>query len=236
MNSTDSTGLCGQQTLPVLGAVANPAKPIRLTRPTFRLRARQTVLLLLLCLPLACILGVASYFYLSADAKALRGGVMSAVPGDWEKQFAVNVGGLTLSLVHAGSGFVNLPPEARAALDAVHGAEVGVYKLLNGPQSIDRLAVLKAADREMAFRGWERIVGVAEPEQLVAIYLPRKGFSHGRVKCCLAVLEDRELVVVSARVNLERLMQLAEKEVDRKHPFHLGKLLPTTRANGPNPL
>ena len=44
---------------------------------------------------------------------ALRSSVIESVPGQWDKRFAVHVGGLTLGLVRFGSLFFNLPPEPK---------------------------------------------------------------------------------------------------------------------------
>jgi hypothetical protein len=71
------------------------------------------VLALVLCLPLLCAVGIAGYFRLSSATEALRSSVIESVPGQWDKRFAVHVGGLTLGLVRFGSLFFNLPPEPK---------------------------------------------------------------------------------------------------------------------------
>jgi hypothetical protein len=183
-------------------------------------------LVILICLPVFCVIGVMGYFRLSSETKALRQAVMGARTGDWEKQFGVNVGGLTLDLVRAGSSFFKLPREARAALDALRGADVGVYQLRSARLALDPPAILPAADRAMKERGWERVVGVLDGQTLVAIYVPRKGLSAGRIRCCLAVLDDRQLVVVSARGNLDPLMRVLGDRWDLPKRLHLSALAP----------
>jgi hypothetical protein len=177
------------------------------------------LLLALICLPLLGVLGVASYFRLSSDTRALRRSVMSSVAGQWDTRIAVRIGWLTTRLVRSCSQFIQLPPEPRAAMDAIRGVEVGVYELRNQPQTSDYSAVLAAADKTMMLRGWDRVVGVLEGEQCVAVYVPRKRFSPKRATCCVVVLSERNLVLVSARGNLEPLLDLASKRLADKLPL-----------------
>jgi hypothetical protein len=186
-------------------------------RPGLRFHAGYCVLAAVLLLPVLCIVGVTSYFRLGSETTALRESLMSSVTGSWHKTIALNVGWFTTTLVRAGAGWFSLPAEPRAALAAVHGAEVGVYELDQDAGQIDHARVLRQADKAMAARGWERVVGVAQERNLVAIYLPRRGFSLKNVKCCLLVFQGRELVVASVRGNPKPLLQLATDRLDLSH-------------------
>jgi len=155
------------------------------------------------------VVGVTGYFRLGSETTALRESLMDSVAGQWTKTIAVHVGWFTTSLVRAGSRLVKLDPEPRAALEAVRAAEVGVYKLREGPVPEDHGAILGRADKAMARRGWVRVVGVSHDRELVAVYMPRKGMSLRNMKCCLMVFNGRELVVASARGNLEPLWAIA---------------------------
>jgi hypothetical protein len=210
-----------QSVPPVIGA-----NPIQSNRPEaacqppplplqhgFRLRRRYVVLLMLLCLPLFGAAGVASYFRLSSQTRALRGSLMRSIPGQWDKRFAVNLGGFTLGAVRYGSRFFHMPPEPRAALEALHAAEVGVYRLQDQLESLDYNAVFLEADKSMRARGWERVVAVTQPRGMVMVYVPRKGISTSRMSCCVMVLQERDLVIASARGDLEPLLELAEKRL-----------------------
>ena len=183
-------------------------------KPAFRIRTWWVVVGVLFCTLLLCGVGVAGYFRLSSPTRALRESVMSSVGGQWDKRFAARVGGFTCALVRSWSRFLPLPPEPRAALDAVRGAEVGVYRLHCEPAPVDRTKLLLEADRAVGRRGWERAVTVAQHGEFVAVYIPRKGVSSRGVACCLVVLHGRDLVVASARGNLEPLMALANKRLD----------------------
>ena len=87
---------------------------------------------------------------------------------------------------------------------------------------VERAAVFLATDKAMAARGWERVVGVAEKDDLVAVYLPRKGLAVGRMKCCMMVLHGPTLVVASARGNIEPLLNLSRDRLGfRPEKLHL---------------
>ncbi len=168
-----------------------------------------------------CALNIVNMFRLGSEANALRSTVMASVPGLWDKTVALRVGSITTGLVRCGSRFFHMPMEPRAALDSVHGAEVGVYKLRDEPNRVAYGPILAQADKAMTARGWTRVVGVIEERQLVAIYLPRKGVSARHMRCCLAVLNGRDLVVVSARGNLDPLLAIAAKHLPHGPDGHL---------------
>ena len=86
---------------------------------------------------------------------------------------------------------------------------MGVYQLASGTRSPDHATMLAAADSAMSARGWERVVGVMDGHDLVAVYLPKENSSARRVKCCVMVFDGKEMVLVSAQGNLEPLLQYA---------------------------
>ena len=179
-------------------------------RPGKRLWAR---------LPIACAVGLVSIslsgcFRVSSDVGALRDSVMKTVSAKQEKQIEIGIGPLTLNLARAGLSFVDLEPEVRKALHVVRSAEVGVYKLRNERQRLNHAALLSAADKTMTDRGWDRVVGVINRRELVAIYVPRQAGSTRNMKVCLVVLNEQELVVASARSDLEPLMELASNRLN----------------------
>jgi len=181
--------------------------------PETRRSARRLWLWGLLATPLLLLLllgaGVASFFYLGSDARALRNGLMKSSGVEWRQQIALNAGRLTLGAVRVGLSRARLDPGARAALQSVQSAEVGVYQLASGTPSPDRAAMLAAADSAMTERGWERVVGVMDGRNLVTVYLPEKNVSVHRLKCCVMVFDGKEMVLVSAQGNLEPLLKYA---------------------------
>ena len=152
-------------------------------------------------------LGVTSYFRLSSDTRALRNGLVESSGVDWHQKIALNVGGLTLGAARGGLSFVHLDERARAALQTVRGVEVGIYGLSANEESPDRAAMLKAADKAMNARGWQRVVGVMAEDALVALYVPEKNTTMQRLNCCVMVFDGRQMVLASARTNPQPLVQ-----------------------------
>jgi hypothetical protein len=173
-------------------------------------------------LQIACVVGLVTSsltgcFRVSSDVGALRDSVMKAAHAEREERIEIGVGPLTLNLARAGLAFVDLDPEARTALHTVRSAEVGVYKLRNTRQQLNHAAMLSAADETMAGRGWDRVVGVMNGHELVAIYVPAQVRSTRNMKVCLVAVNSRELIVASARSNLEPLMELAWNRANLHH-------------------
>src|SRR5581483_6911767 len=194
------------QAPPIIGGEAPGVE----RRGGFRINPLIVILAMFLLTPLLCVLGVASFFHLSSPTRALRESVMDSVPGQWDKRFAINAGPLTVGVARFVSGFIKLPPEARAALQSVHGAEVGIYHLRGEAERVNYAGIFEVADKAMTRRGWDRIVGVAQDGQLVAVYAPRSLHSLSGVSCCVAVFEKQDLVIVSARGNIEPLLELPQ--------------------------
>jgi hypothetical protein len=128
--------------------------------------------------------GVVSCFRLGSEARVLRNGLIESSGVEWRQQIALNANCLTLGAVRAGLSCVRLDPGARAALQSVRSAGVGVYQVVSGTPP-DRTAML------------------------AAIYLPDKNISVHRVKCCVMVFDGEEMVLVSARGNLEPILTYA---------------------------
>jgi hypothetical protein len=91
----------------------------------------------------------------------------------------------------------------------VRSADVGVYQLRPGDSPPARASMLAAADTAMRARNWERMVGVLDAGNLVAIYLPAKAPSPRKVTCCVLAYDGRHLVVVSVRADPRPLVRLA---------------------------
>jgi len=184
--------------------------------PILPFRTRDILLGTLLLSIAVTVAGVASYFRLSSETACLRESAMTGLDGNWDKKIAVNVGFFTTSLVRAGSRFFNLPAEARAAFDSIRGAEVGIYKLQGTAGWVDHGAILARADKAMSARRWDRIIGVSRENELVAVYLPRRNVSLQNMRCCVLVLQGRDLIVTGASGRLDPLLQIAQQHFDLK--------------------
>jgi hypothetical protein len=156
-------------------------------------------------------------FKMSNDARALRDSVTRSAGAEWNEEIEIGVGALTLNLARFGLSFVDLDPEARTVLSAARSADVGVYRTRTEPKQKDFALMLANADHAMIARGWDRMVTVMEPRELVAVYVPGNIRSTRDVRVCLVVLNGGELVVASARSNLEPLLEMAFNRSEWHH-------------------
>jgi hypothetical protein len=166
------------------------------------------------------IMGVTSFFRLSRDARCLRTSLTSAADAQavgCSSGLELSVGPITCCLARAGLSLAPLNAEARTALRAVRGAEVGVYQLARGSSELDRSSMVGAADKAMAGRGWDRLAGVVHEDDLVLVYVPRKSATGAKLDACVAVITGRQLIVVEGRTNLEPLLELASHRPEWKH-------------------
>jgi hypothetical protein len=157
---------------------------------------------------------VAGFFRLSRDARHLRDSFLESKALKWDERIELSVGPVTTYLVRKGLSFAELDPDAQAALEAIRHAEVGLYRLHSARTGLDCASVLSECDEVMARRDWERLVGVIADGQVVAVYVPKSNFNSRDMKACAAVLHGRDLVIVSARSNLEPLLELALRHAD----------------------
>ena len=153
--------------------------------------------------------GVVSCFHLDSDTRVLRNALIKSGGIEWRQQIALNAGHLTMGAVRAGLSYAKLDPGARVVLQSVQTAGVGIYQLPAGTKPPDRAAMLAAADSAMTARGWERMVGVMDAKNLVAVYLPKQNTSVQRMKCCVMVFDGNQMVLVSTQANLEPLLKYA---------------------------
>jgi hypothetical protein len=151
------------------------------------------------------------FFRLSSDARALRNSLTGHQDSGWARRIELNVGPLTTALARAGTRYLELDDEPRLALQALRGVEVGIYQARGSHETTDSAELLTAADTAMLGRGWRRVVGVSSSGNLVAVYMPERKINPRDAKLCVAVLSEGNLVVVSARSNLEPLVELALK-------------------------
>ncbi len=175
------------------------------------------------------LLGVAvwSTLTLNSDAALLRREVMAATGSDWHTKVQMDVGSVTLGAVRTALRFVQHKDmdDARLALSAVRSASVGVYERKDSDQGVAPEKLFGPTDKLMRARGWTRLVGVAQGKQNVLVYTADHD-SGDRVDLCIAVVDGKELVVVSTRVDAEALMKLVEKHApgDFKSKIKLANL------------
>lgn len=175
------------------------------------------VLLAVILAP-AVLLGtaVASYLSLDRDAAVVRRQVMRATNGDWHTKVQVSLGSLSFSVVRGCLSFVQNKDvdEAKFALRAVRSASVGVYQRQGRGADWSGAELLNSTDKAMRARGWTRVVGVMNGNDIVMVYVPADSDELDEV--CVAVVNGRELVVVSAEVRPKELVALVERHAGEK--------------------
>lgn len=159
--------------------------------------------------------GVISMFRLNRDAAALRREVVAATNTDWNTKVQLSAGWCTLTAARSILHFIQHEhmDEARLALSAVRSASVGVYQRAGRAGDWSHRQLFERTDRLMRDRGWSRLVGVVEPRSTVLVYASDEIDDSNRVDLCVAVVDGDDLVVVSTRVDADKLIQLAEMKM-----------------------
>jgi len=168
--------------------------------------------LLVLVTPLVVVgIGILSMLTLDRDAAVLRREVMAASDATWHTKVQVSVGWITLSAVRTALGFVRHEhmDDARLALQAVRNASVGVYERNSTKSGLSLAQLFNQTDQTMRKRGWTRLAAVAEDNKTVLVYAADDMDGGDRMDLCVAVVDGREMVVVSTRVDGSALMDLA---------------------------
>lgn len=170
------------------------------------------------CLAPFLILGAIAYSFLvlDRDVALLRKQVVAATHADWKTKVQMSVGQLTLGLVRTGLSFVDNKEmaDAKLALRAVRCASVGVYeRQMKSAGSWSQYQLLVDTDNAMSRRGWSRLVGVVDKKNTVLIYGPAHHVEDEAIDICLSVVNDHELVVVSATLSPAGLAELVERHL-----------------------
>ena len=205
----------------------SPLSPPAAPAPVKRRRRLWPWVLGLLLSPFV-LLGLAAFSFLTldGDAAALRRHVMRASDSTWHTRIQFSVGRATLGALRAALRFVHdndRIDDARLALGAVNRASVGVYELAAGTADCSPAALLADTDRAMRERGWTRFAGVTGREETVLIYATDDRAGGDPVEFCLAVVQPRELVVVSTSMDADALGELVTRHLpaDLKEKLHL---------------
>jgi hypothetical protein len=155
---------------------------------------------------------------LSRDAAALRQVFVANSPATLHPRVQLSAGPATLALARLVVGCIDeVPDEARQALRAVRSASVGVYETDRNVFANSRAGLITIADQRMTRRGWTRIVGVRDGSQLVMVYVPVRSAGSGPQKFCLAVCDQRQLIVVAGAADADAIVALAERHTGRIH-------------------
>lgn len=162
------------------------------------------------------LLGTTGCFRVGSETRALRDVALEFGAEDAEEKIELGVGFFTVGLAKLGTRMLELPPEVKSILGSVDGVECSVYELRGRQDDLSQL--LKEADKAMNKRGCDRVVGVLDREQLVAVYVPRDVTSHRNMTMSVMVLTQRELICATARGDLEPVMQIAYAKAQENLP------------------
>jgi hypothetical protein len=196
--------------------------------PARRSYARWVVAgLLLLTAPVVILAaGVWSVVTLSRDAAALRREVMTASGSEWNTRVQLDAGWCILGAARTALRFVHHEniDDARLALASVRHASVGVYERRGPSRNLKGSALLEHTDKEMAKRGWTRLAAVTNARENVLVYSSDADPQGDKLDLCIAVVSERELVVVSTRVDAGNLLKLVERHTPGDLRSKLAKL------------
>jgi len=156
---------------------------------------------------------------LTRDAAVLRDELVSGMAQSAHSRIQLSVGPMALGAVRTGLNFVkDLPEEAKFVMKAVRKASVGVYGFDANLTNSERMRMLSAAEKVMARRGWIQTVTVDSKDALVLVYLPESASAGSSQRVCVAVFNDKKLVVVSGTLQMQPLVDfaLAHQRVARR--------------------
>jgi len=154
------------------------------------------------------------------DFSAVRAEVIAQSGCDWARQIHIGVPSCLFTAVRLGISVadVGLEPEVKAALQTLGGLRVAVCQRAAG--SPDLPAMLKTADGALARRGWDRVVGVLDRQELAAVYAPARTAPDGPLELYVIVWDGEQLVFVSGRARLEPLAEIALRHVTAARRAH----------------
>lgn len=161
--------------------------------------------------------GVYNLLTLTHEASVLKRTLLASDGFKGSLRVQGTVGPILLGSARMVSRFIpDVPLEVREGLGAVRNASVGVYELDDLPTAEERNEVFAEADAAMERSGWTRIVSVSERHQRVVVYTPTNNDDDGRqLRVCLAVCDHKQLVVVSARADAEKLSEFAQRRMPK---------------------
>jgi hypothetical protein len=188
----------------------NPEATIAAPRPraglgTWLLRIFLGAFLLAIAAPVAFAIAL---LHISGDTRALRNAAIEGDHATWKKRIELHVGAIPFAAARLALPFVHIDEDAKTAFSTLRSVEFSVHELTS--EEPDRARVIAEADARMTKRGWERVVAVLNKDTAVAVYT--QGEPGDDIKISALVLNDRHMVAVTGRGNLEPIFQLAMKK------------------------
>ena len=186
---------------------------------------RVLAILAALCTLAVGLLAFAIYrtITVGGDLRAARNVVLKELNVRYASKLEVSAHPLLVGLARFGVGLAPIDREARLALKAVRGAEVGVYQLTSNLDAEQRTTLFHKVDQRMEKRGWNRTVAVMDGDDMVLVYTPAGEMDLDELEAFVFVLNGRELVLVAGMGNLEPVRDLIDDKVREHLPEALGK-------------
>lgn len=177
------------------------------------------LLLVLAMMGAGLIVSVGAMVYVSvrpsSEFRDLQDVVLDELPSRPNMQISARAPSFLVSLARFGLSFVDdIDDEARLAIRAVRGGQVGVYQLPQPVSQAEKVRILNRANETMKENGWNRIVAVVERDEMVSIYVPAGVDDPKRLEALTLVLSNNELVMVSAKGDLRPIWELAQTHLD----------------------
>lgn len=177
------------------------------------------LLLVLTMMGVALVLSVGAMVYVSvrpsSDFRDLQEVVLDELPSRPNMRISIRAPSVLVSLARFGLSFIDdIDDEARLAIRAVRGGQVGVFQLPQPVSQADKVRILNRANETMKENGWNRIVAVVERDEMVSIYTPEGVDDPKRLEVLTIVLSNNELVMVSAKGDLRPIWDLAQTHMD----------------------
>lgn len=148
---------------------------------------------------------------LTRDAAVLRRAIVDVNGLDTTLRIQGSIGPTMAALLRTGLSFFDaVPPDATAALAAVRGGSIAVYELAEPVDSTAGAELVRAATVTMARRGWTRVVAVRDGGDTVLVFTPTRE-SSSRLRVCVAVCSQRELIIGEARLSQRELAELVAR-------------------------
>ncbi len=163
----------------------------------------------------ALLLGIAAVvawsLFPGGEVRALRAALIPADAPPPDTRIEFRVGWPVLATARAVASLVRVDREVADALRAVRRAEVSVHEFGRHALAAGWKPDLDAADRALGHSGWERVVGVREPGEVVGVYVQKEARPGEDLDVCVFVRNRKDLAIVSARCDPAVLLTLVER-------------------------
>lgn len=152
------------------------------------------------------------------DLVDLRDSLLESVDVSRNTEVNVSVPVWAMTTGRVVASLTDVPEEIQTGLDVIHSGYVGVYELAELPDAASRGKLLKTADTLLSKDAeWTRAITVLQEKSMVVVYVKDGGpeTAETSTDVFLVALDQRELVVVSARARNEPLCAFGMSMLDR---------------------